>query len=79
MLAERAEKLTVEFLNKHDVNINLGEMYSIKCQYAQMENVVNDAAERFATDFIYSLSESFDEGVVDEIKARYLDYKNKSY
>lgn len=45
METKLAEEMTIKLLTKHGVNIELGAQYSVRCQYAQIENIVHDVFE----------------------------------
>lgn len=40
------ERLTLELMEKHGVNFDCGAQYSVKCQFAQVANIVRDAVEK---------------------------------
>jgi len=45
METKLAEEMAIKLLAKHGVNIELGAQYSVRCQYAQIENIVQDVFE----------------------------------
>lgn len=42
---KNAERVTIELMKKHGINFYCGEQYSVRCQYAQVENIVYDLIE----------------------------------
>ncbi len=72
----KVQKTTLDLLKQNGVTPELGAQYSIRCQYAQVENVVHEAMEKHTRDFIYFLqaSDKFTEWEVEKIKAGFIDY-----
>ena len=70
------EKITLQLLKTHEVTPELGAQYSIRCQYAQIENIVLDAMDRNTRKFVCFLERSgkFREDEVEKIKAGFIDY-----
>lgn len=46
MDTKKLEQLTLELMEKHNVNFDCGAQYSVKCQFAQLENIIRDAIEK---------------------------------
>ena len=60
MDARLLEEFTVRLLDKNGVKIDSGAQYSIKCQYAQIENIISDAISEMKDSVIDALQSSFD-------------------
>ena len=73
---KKLQQITFELLEKHGVTPEAGAQYSIRCQYAQIENIVHDAMKKHTRDFCYFLEASgnFTEWEIEKIKAGCTDY-----
>ena len=60
MSPELLEKFTVKLLEKNQVEIDSGATHSIKCQYAQIENIVRDALTEMKESILNDLQSSYD-------------------
>tara|TARA_R110001599_G_scaffold339851_1_gene559756 strand:+ start:39164 stop:39436 length:273 start_codon:yes stop_codon:yes gene_type:complete len=60
MSPELLEKFTVKLLEKNKVEIDSGATHSIKCQYAQIENIVRDALTEMKESILNDLQSSYD-------------------
>ena len=59
MNPELLEQFTVKLLEKNGIKIDSGAQYSIKCQYAQIENIVRDALAEMKESILNDLDASF--------------------
>jgi len=58
--AKLLEELTLKLIKQNNVNFESGAQFSIKCQFAQVENIVRDAIAEMKTKILYDLQASFD-------------------
>lgn len=54
------EQLTIELMSKNNVNLDSGAKNSIKCQYAQLENMIRDAIIEMKISAISDMQSSYD-------------------
>ena len=58
--AKLLEELTLKLIKQNNVNFGSGAQFSIKCQFAQVENIVRDAIAEMKTKILDDLQSSFD-------------------
>ena len=46
MDAKHLEQLTHRLMTKHNIKFDCGAQYSVKCQFAQLENIIRDVIEK---------------------------------
>ena len=54
------EKLTIKLMGKNNVVFDSGAKYSVKCQYAQVENIVRDAIKEVKASALDDMQASYD-------------------
>jgi len=54
------EQLILELMLKNNVNLDSGAHNSIKCQYAQLENIVRDVIAEMKSSIIRDIQSSYD-------------------
>lgn len=54
------EQLAVKLMKKNGVTIDSGAQYSVKCQYAQVENIVRDTITELKNYSIDNIQSSYD-------------------
>ncbi len=55
MDTKQLEQLTLHFMKKHGVRFDCGAQYSVKCQFAQLENIIRDVIEEMEGDGLSKL------------------------
>ena len=54
------QELTVKLLEQNNISIESGETYSIKCQYAQIENIVSSVIDEMTEHALGNMQASYD-------------------
>jgi len=54
------EELTLKLMKKNGVNFDSGAQYSVKCQFAQVENILRDAISEMKVKITDDLQASYD-------------------
>ena len=60
MDAKLLEQFTLRLIKKNGIDVDIGAQHSIKCQFAQIENVVRDALNEIKAEMVSELQTSFD-------------------
>jgi len=54
------EQLTIKLMKKNGVSIDIGAQYSVKCQYAQIENIIRDVINEIRSSALDDMQASYD-------------------